>query len=97
MEKMNDYQREQRALQDAFVHRMLLDYDIREVTTQRQAKNGTREFEFPVSTFDGKYNWYKKWQVKTNRKRATKYKTTTRYIQKWICEKTKWLLLSLPY
>ena len=51
MEKMNDYQREQRALQDAFVHRMLLDYDIREVTTQRQAKNGTREFKFPVSCF----------------------------------------------
>ena len=50
MEKMNDYQREQRALQDAFVHRMLLDYDIREVTTQRQAKNETREFEFPVSS-----------------------------------------------
>ena len=50
MEKMNDYQREQRALQDAFVHRMLLDYDIREVTTQRQAKNGTREFQFPVSS-----------------------------------------------
>ena len=48
---MNDYQREQRALQDAFVHRMLLDYDIREVTTQRQAKNGTREFKFPVSCF----------------------------------------------
>ncbi len=47
---MNDYQREQRALQDAFVHRMLLDYDIREVTTQRQAKNETREFEFPVSS-----------------------------------------------
>jgi len=50
MEKMNDYQREQRALQDAFVHRMLLDYDIREVTTQRQAKNETREFQFPVSS-----------------------------------------------
>jgi len=47
---MNDYQREQRALQDAFVHRMLLDYDIREVTTQRQAKNETREFQFPVSS-----------------------------------------------
>ena len=48
---ITDYQREQRALQDAFVHRMLLDYDIREVTTQRQAKNGTREFKFPVSCF----------------------------------------------
>ena len=46
---ITDYEREQRALQDAFVHKMLLDYDIREVTTQKQAKNGTRAFEFPVS------------------------------------------------
>ena len=61
---ITDYEREQRALQDAFVHKMLLDYDIREVTTQKQAKNGTREFEFPVSTFDGKHNWYKKWHLK---------------------------------
>ena len=45
----NDYYREKRALEDAFVNKMLLDYDIREVTTQRQAKNGTRTFEFPVS------------------------------------------------
>ena len=61
---MNEYRRQRLALEDAFARKMLLDYDIREVTTQRQAKNGTREFEFPVSTFDGKYNWYKKWHVK---------------------------------
>lgn len=48
---INDYYREKRALEDAFVNKMLLDYDIREVTTQRQAKNGTREFKFPVSCF----------------------------------------------
>tara|TARA_R100001460_G_scaffold40423_1_gene75535 strand:+ start:79 stop:498 length:420 start_codon:yes stop_codon:yes gene_type:complete len=48
---MNDYYKEKRALEDAFVNKMLLDYDIREVTTQRQAKNGTREFKFPVSCF----------------------------------------------
>ena len=48
---MNDYYKEKRALEDAFVRKMLLDYDIREVTTQRQAKNGTREFKFPVSCF----------------------------------------------
>ena len=46
---MNDYYKQKRALEDAFVNKMLLDYDIREVTTQRQAKNGTRTFEFPVS------------------------------------------------
>ena len=49
MEKMNKYKLERLALEDAFARRMLLDYDIREVTTQRQAKNETREFEFPVT------------------------------------------------
>jgi hypothetical protein len=48
---MNKYKLEREALENAFVRRMLLDYDIREVTTQRQAKNGTREFKFPVSCF----------------------------------------------
>ena len=41
MEKMNKYKLERLALEDAFARKMLLDYDIREVTTQRQAKNGT--------------------------------------------------------
>ena len=49
MEKMNKYRLERLALEDAFARRMLLDYDIREVTTQKQAKNETREFEFPVT------------------------------------------------
>jgi len=44
---MNWKQREQ-AFEDAYARRLLIEYDIREVTTQRQAKNGTREFEFPV-------------------------------------------------
>ena len=43
---MNWKQREQ-AFEDAYVRRLLIEYGIREVTTQRQAKNGTREFEFP--------------------------------------------------
>tara|TARA_R100000664_G_C2750966_1_gene138291 strand:- start:614 stop:1069 length:456 start_codon:yes stop_codon:yes gene_type:complete len=70
MEKMsyNKWKRKRDALEDAFARKMLLDYDIREVTTRLQAKNGTREFEFPVSTFDGKHNWYRKWQVYTGRK-----------------------------
>ena len=46
---MNEYRRQRLALEDAFARRMLLDYDIREVTTQKQAKNGTREFQFPVT------------------------------------------------
>ena len=34
--------------QNAFVRQLLIKHNIKEVTTQRQAKNGTREFEFPV-------------------------------------------------
>ena len=47
---MNWKQREQ-AFEDAYARRLLIEYDIREVTTQRQAKNGTREFEFPEPAF----------------------------------------------
>ena len=44
-----NYLQEQQALEDAFVRQLLIKYNIKDVTTQRQAKNGTREFEFPVS------------------------------------------------
>ena len=39
---------EQEALENAFARRLLVEYNIKEVTTQRQAKNETRVFEFPV-------------------------------------------------
>ena len=39
---------EQEALENAYARRLLVEYNIKEVTTQRQAKNNTREFEFPV-------------------------------------------------
>ena len=42
------WQQEQQMLEDSFARALLVEYNIREVTTQRQAKNGTREFEFPV-------------------------------------------------
>lgn len=42
------WQLENEALENAFARRLLVEYNIKEVTTQRQAKNGTREFEFPV-------------------------------------------------
>jgi hypothetical protein len=45
------YQKEKQLLEDAYARGLLLKYDIREVTTRRQALNGTREFEFPVSCF----------------------------------------------
>ena len=44
------WKQEQEALENAFARRLLIEYDIKEVTTQRQAKNDTREFEFPVSS-----------------------------------------------
>ena len=42
------WRQEQQMLEDSFASALLIEYNIREVTTQRQAKNGTREFEFPV-------------------------------------------------
>ncbi len=48
---MTNWQKEQFMLEEQFVKRMLIDYGIREVTTQKQAKNETREFEFPVPSF----------------------------------------------
>ena len=45
----NVYRLEREALENAFARRLLVEYNIKEVTTQIQAKNGTREFEFPVT------------------------------------------------
>ena len=45
-----NWKQEQEALENAYARRLLIEYGIQEVTTQRQAKNGTREFEFPVSS-----------------------------------------------
>ena len=48
---MTNWQKEQFMLEEMYVKRLLIDHGIREVTTQRQAKNGTREFEFPVPAY----------------------------------------------
>ena len=52
---------EQESLENAYARRLLVEYNIKEVTTQRQARNGTREFEFPVSATSPKtrYTNYK--------------------------------------
>ena len=55
------YRQEREALENAYARRLLIEYGIREVTTQRQAKNGTREFEFPVYTYANTNEYYKKW------------------------------------
>ena len=60
---MTKWQQEQLELENGFVKNILRNYNIKEVTTQRQAKNGTREFEFPVparSAFYGGQTWYSK-------------------------------------
>ena len=44
----NQWKLEQESLENAYARRLLVEYNIKEVTTQRQAINGTREFEFPV-------------------------------------------------
>ena len=51
-----NWKQEKQALEDAFARQLLVKYNIKEVTTQRQAKNGTREFEFPVSAGSRFYN-----------------------------------------
>ena len=56
-----NWKQEQQALEDAFVRQLLVKYNIKEVTTQRQAINDTREFEFPVSTHQNTNEFYKKW------------------------------------
>ena len=45
---MTEWKKQQLALEDAFARNLLMNYNIKEVTTQKQALNGTREFEFPV-------------------------------------------------
>ena len=51
-----NWRQERQALEDAYARRLLVEYNIREVTTQRQAKNGTREFEFPVPAWHYRHN-----------------------------------------
>ena len=55
------WQQEKQMLEDAFVRQLLIKYNIKEVTTQRQAINGTREFEFPCSTYENTNVFYKNW------------------------------------
>ena len=67
------WQQEQQMLEDAYARQLLLKYNIKEVTTQRQALNGTREFEFPVPA---RYLYYHgKLQASKNRLRLACFKT----------------------
>ena len=64
---MTNYQKEQFLLEEQYVKRLLIDYGIREVTTQRQAKNGTREFEFPVPCYSKQRL---KWFIERNKQES---------------------------
>lgn len=58
---MTEYGRQLLEKENDFVRTMLVDYGIREVTTDKQAKNGTREFEFPVPCYSKpRLKWFKK-------------------------------------
>ena len=55
------WKQEQEMLENAFVRQLLIKHNIKEVTTQRQAVNGTREFEFPCSTYQNTNVFYRNW------------------------------------
>ena len=58
---MTEYGRQLLELENEFVKGLLVEYGIREVTTPRQAKNGTREFEFPVPAYTKeRLKWFKR-------------------------------------
>ncbi len=58
---MTNYQRQQLELENSFVEIMLTKHGIREVTTAKQAENGTREFEFPVPCYSKqRLKWFKR-------------------------------------
>jgi hypothetical protein len=58
---MTEYGKKLLQQENDFVKTMLVDYGIREVTTDKQAKNGTREFEFPVPCYSKeRLKWYKR-------------------------------------
>ena len=68
-----NWKQEQEMLENAYVRQLLIKHNIKEVTTQRQAINGTREFEFPVPA---RYRYYNgKLQASKGRLRLACFKT----------------------
>ena len=58
---MTEYGRKLLQQENDLVRTMLVDYGIREVTTAKQARNGTREFEFPAPAYTKqRLKWYKR-------------------------------------
>ena len=50
------WRQEQQMLCDSYARRMLVEHGLKEVTTQRQAKNGTRIFLCPGGQLLGSYS-----------------------------------------
>ena len=73
------WQLKNEAQENAFARRLLVEYNIKEVTTQRQAKNETRVFEFPVSARKHTHH--------------SKNKTKTSSVQIRLCKKSEFLLI----
>ena len=73
----NIYRKQRLALEEAFVNKMCGQYGVVEVTTDRQKKNGTREFEFPVSCFSKQMiEWNKgKYELPKDRLRLAVFKS----------------------
>ena len=97
-----EWKQEQEALENAFVRQLLIKYNIKEVTTQRQAINGTREFEFPVPCnyrfYDGKLRpnkknlrlaIYKSGYVRNCNSASSNYQLNKQYKQE---QRTTWLI-----
>ena len=58
---MTEYGKKLLEKENEFVKNLLVEYGIREVTTAKQAKNGTRELEFPVPCYSKqRLKWYKR-------------------------------------
>ena len=70
---MTEWKKQQLALEDAYARNLLMNYNIKEVTTQKQALNGTREFEFPVPA--RKYYAMNKLVISKERLRLAVFKT----------------------
>ena len=70
---MTEWRKQQLALEDAYARNLLMNYNIKEVTTQKQALNGTREFEFPVPA--RKYYAMNKLVISKERLRLAVFKT----------------------
>ena len=97
-----EWKQEQEALENAFVRQLLIKYNIKEVTTQRQAINGTREFEFPVPArqryYNGKLQYskdrlrlavYKSGYVRNCNSASSNYQLNKQYKQE---QRTTWLI-----